>query len=70
VEEAIEVLRAWLPPMGMTSIPEKPIKPAQANELHRAVRALADRIEDLEAQVAGYKTATDQIEAAWARGEC
>jgi hypothetical protein len=40
-DEALEVLRAWLPPMGATSLPEKPIKPAQANELHRAVRVLA-----------------------------
>ena len=37
---ALDVLREWLPPMGMTSIPEEPIKPAQANALHAALADL------------------------------
>jgi hypothetical protein len=44
VGEALQLIEDWLPPMGMTSIPEEPIKPAQADALHAAKRLLRSEL--------------------------
>jgi hypothetical protein len=48
VTDAITTIKEWLPPRGMTSIPENPIKPAQANALHHALADLAALVEAAE----------------------
>ena len=48
IQEALACIEAWLPPAGVTSMPEEPIKPAQANELHRAFRTLNRAPADIE----------------------
>lgn len=51
---ALLVIDKWLPPLGMTSVPEEPLKPAQARELHEAYRALMGVVEQ-------YQTALDRL---------
>jgi hypothetical protein len=56
VTDAITTIEEWLPPRGMTSIPENPIKPAQANALHHALANLAELVEAIDDVLAWYTT--------------
>jgi hypothetical protein len=58
----IETIRAWLPPKGMTSIPEKPIKPAEAQALHEALDTLEARLEALKQLEEISRRVLDEIE--------
>lgn len=84
LREALNFIADRLPPMGMTSAPEEPTKPAEANALHdakrRAYRALSSLEEQLEAlREAAAKTlheydlwaedANDGEFAIWSRDE-
>jgi len=49
--EALDYIADRLPPMGMTSIPEEPTKPAEANALHDAKRRIYRDLSGLEEQL-------------------
>lgn len=49
-EALVGAIHAVLPSMGMTSFPDAPTKPAQANAAHKALRQLRARLAEAEAQ--------------------
>ena len=59
--EALDYIADRLPPMGMTSIPEEPTKPAEANALHDAKRRIYRDLSGLEEQLETYERALDRI---------
>jgi molecular chaperone GrpE (heat shock protein) len=76
LREALNFIADRLPPMGMTSVPEEPTKPAEANALHdakrrayRALTSLEEQLETLQRKLVKTRAEAEEYRELWQEAE-